>query len=139
LPQGIQAKKYRVINWAEYNDALRRRGDITIWFTVDAIEQWHPVKLGVSGRLQLYADHAIETAIHCSARLDRAGHSALHAHHWRLHEGARFETIKDRSVVQSVCTKYDDKPWDAGVGGNLKKVGIWAPFSQILIYSTTPA
>jgi|GEM_PF-1524293 len=55
--------KYKVTNWTEYNDALRRRGDITIWFTEEAIEQWRPVKLGARGRPQVYADHAIETAI----------------------------------------------------------------------------
>ncbi len=26
-------KKYRIRNWAEYNGALRRRGDLTIWFS----------------------------------------------------------------------------------------------------------
>ncbi len=49
-------------NWPEYNDALRRRGDIMIWFTEEAIKQWHPVKAGTSGRPLVYADHAIETA-----------------------------------------------------------------------------
>jgi len=34
--------KYKVTNWTEYNDALRRRGDITIWFTEAAINEWHP-------------------------------------------------------------------------------------------------
>ena len=28
---------YKVTNWAEYTDALRTRGDITIWFTDEAI------------------------------------------------------------------------------------------------------
>jgi hypothetical protein len=50
-------------NWTEYSDALRRRGDITTWCPEEAIEQRHPVKLGAHGRPQLYADHAIETAI----------------------------------------------------------------------------
>jgi hypothetical protein len=31
--------KYKVTNWPEYNDALRRRGDITIWFTEAAINE----------------------------------------------------------------------------------------------------
>ena len=32
--------KYKVTNWPEYNDALRQRGDITIWFTeVDGVNQ----------------------------------------------------------------------------------------------------
>ena len=30
-------KKYRVRNWAEYNKALRCRGDLTIWFAEEAI------------------------------------------------------------------------------------------------------
>lgn len=55
--------KYRVTNWPEYNDALCRRGDITIWFTKEAIDEWHPIKTGARGRPLVYADHAIETAI----------------------------------------------------------------------------
>ena len=55
--------KYKVTNWPEYNEALRRRGDITIWFTEEAIDGWHPVKTGARGRPLLYANHAIETAI----------------------------------------------------------------------------
>jgi hypothetical protein len=28
--------KYKVMNWAEYEESLRRRGDITVWFGEDA-------------------------------------------------------------------------------------------------------
>lgn len=55
--------KYKVTNWPEYNEALRRRGDITIWFTKAAIDEWHPIKTGARGRPILYADHGIETTI----------------------------------------------------------------------------
>jgi hypothetical protein len=55
--------RYKVTNWPEYNDALRRRGDITIWFTEAAINEWRPVKTGLRGRPQEYSDHAIETAM----------------------------------------------------------------------------
>ena len=41
--------KYKVTNWPDYNAALRRRGDITIWFTEEAIDQWHPIKTGARG------------------------------------------------------------------------------------------
>jgi hypothetical protein len=41
--------KYKVTNWPEYNDALRRRGDLTIWFTEAAINQWRPAKTGARG------------------------------------------------------------------------------------------
>jgi len=57
--------KYKVTNWPEYNEALRNRGDITIWFTEAAIDGLHPIKTGARGRplVFVYADHAIETAI----------------------------------------------------------------------------
>jgi hypothetical protein len=44
--------KYKVTNWPEYNDALRRRGDLTIWFTEAAINEWRPAKTGARGRPQ---------------------------------------------------------------------------------------
>ena len=59
----IKKSRYRVTNWQDYNDALRRRGDITIWFTEEAIEAWHPAKTGKLGRPQEYSDLAIETAV----------------------------------------------------------------------------
>jgi hypothetical protein len=33
--------KYRVRNWAAYEESLRRRGDITVWFDADAMQQRH--------------------------------------------------------------------------------------------------
>ncbi len=32
--------RHRVRNWAEYDKALVRRGDLTIWFTTEAISAW---------------------------------------------------------------------------------------------------
>ncbi|NMM29067.1 MAG: hypothetical protein HHJ12_17755 [Glaciimonas sp.] len=37
-------------NWPQYNEALRRRGDITNWFIEEAIAQWHPIKTGARVR-----------------------------------------------------------------------------------------
>ena len=34
----FEKSTYKVKNWAKYNDALRKRGDITVWFTEEAIE-----------------------------------------------------------------------------------------------------
>ena len=50
-------------NWPEYNKALRLRGDITIWFTEEALAAWRPAKTGTRGRPQEYSDLAIETAL----------------------------------------------------------------------------
>ena len=59
----IKKALYKVTNWAEYNDALRNRGDITIWFTQDAVDHWRPAKTGGRGRPVEYSDHAIETTM----------------------------------------------------------------------------
>lgn len=45
---------YKVTNWADYNEALRKRGDITIWFTEEAIKTWKPEKTGGRGRPKDY-------------------------------------------------------------------------------------
>lgn len=54
---------YKVTNWTEYNEALRKRGDITIWFTAEAIKAWTPDKTGGRGRPKNYSDLAIETCL----------------------------------------------------------------------------
>lgn len=54
---------YKVKNWREYNDALRKRGDITVWFTEEAIQSWIPENTGKKGRPQKYSNLAIETCL----------------------------------------------------------------------------
>ena len=54
---------YRVGNWAEYDRALVRRGDVPLWLTPDAIATWAAAGVGRrSGHLQ-YSDRAIDTAL----------------------------------------------------------------------------
>ena len=50
-------------NWCEYDQALRNRGDITLWISQDAIDAWTPPQTGKRGAQLLYADVAIETAL----------------------------------------------------------------------------
>jgi hypothetical protein len=38
--------KYRVRNWKEYDQALVSRGDLTIWFSDEAISAWEPAPSG---------------------------------------------------------------------------------------------
>ncbi len=55
--------KYRVKNWREYEQGLRARGDVTIWFSKDAIAGWlHRGKRKRGGQRE-YSDLAIETAL----------------------------------------------------------------------------
>ena len=53
--------KYRVANWATYNQALVRRGDVTVWVSSEAIAAWTPGRSGRRGGQRRYSDLAIET------------------------------------------------------------------------------
>jgi hypothetical protein len=41
--------KYHVTNWADYDKALVRRGDIMFWVSEDAIGEWIPNPSGRRG------------------------------------------------------------------------------------------
>ena len=55
--------RYRVRNWADYDRALVRRGDLTVWFSDDAVTAWTPAKTGRRGAQPKYSDLAVETAL----------------------------------------------------------------------------
>ena len=59
----IPRPKRRVTNWADYNEALRRRGSLTVWFTDDAIAAWKAVPRTTPGGQPHYSDLAITTAL----------------------------------------------------------------------------
>lgn len=59
-PGNKNTKRYQVKNWSEYNKALVNRGDFTIWFDDDLIENWeHPNPGRKRGRPFTYSDAAI--------------------------------------------------------------------------------
>jgi hypothetical protein len=56
--------KYRIRNWSEYNKSLVQRGNITLWFSEEAIEKWHSGRLTAQkGRPQMYSDDPILCAL----------------------------------------------------------------------------
>ena len=53
---------YRIRNWREYNRALKQRGSLTVWISLDAIAHWTVDELtGDRGASPTYSDLAIET------------------------------------------------------------------------------
>ncbi len=56
--------KYRVTNWCAYEAALRRRGDITVWFDEAAVGAWKSQPSGRPGGQRKYSDLAIVTALY---------------------------------------------------------------------------
>jgi hypothetical protein len=52
---------YKIKNWRAYNEALRRRGSMTIWF--DPEMTWEASPTGKRGRQPTYSDAAIQTCL----------------------------------------------------------------------------
>jgi len=52
-------KLYQVTNWAEYNESLRNRGDLTIWVSSDVQNHWAAPRRGSRGGQPRYSDLAI--------------------------------------------------------------------------------
>jgi hypothetical protein len=52
-----------VNNWREYEQALRDRGDITLWLSPEALSAWRAPMTGKRGAQPIYADIAIKTAL----------------------------------------------------------------------------
>ena len=56
--------RYKVRNWPEYNRALVKRGQLTLWFDTEAVAAWrHPGPFEGRGRPKVYADAAIQCAL----------------------------------------------------------------------------
>ncbi len=56
-------KPYHLRNWPEYETALGKRGELTLWFSEEAIEVWRALPSTVPGGQRTYSDIAIETAL----------------------------------------------------------------------------
>lgn len=59
----ISKQKHRVTNWAEYNESLRRRGDLTVWISEEALALWSAPRRTTPGGQAVYSDLAIETCL----------------------------------------------------------------------------
>jgi len=59
----IPRSKRRVLNWAEYDAALRQRGSLTVWVTDEAIAHWKAAPRSTPGGQPAYSDLAITTAL----------------------------------------------------------------------------
>ncbi len=59
----IPRARYRVKNWRDYDAALRRRGDLTVWVTPAALAAWTHPRSGGRGRPQQYSAIAMKTGL----------------------------------------------------------------------------
>src|SRR3954469_7333749 len=59
----IPEQKRKVVNWREYDESLRRRGSLTVWFSDEAVEAWEAERRTSRGGQPEYSDLAILTAL----------------------------------------------------------------------------
>jgi hypothetical protein len=59
----IPKQKRRVTNCAEYDESLRRRGDLTVWISEEALALWTPAPRTSTGGQAVYSDLAIELCL----------------------------------------------------------------------------
>ena len=55
------ATTYKTKNWSDYNQALKQRGSLSIWFDDEMV--WEAQRCGKRGRQQAYSDAAIQTCL----------------------------------------------------------------------------
>ena len=59
----IPKQKFRVTNWANYNESLRRRGDLTVWVSDEALGLWSAPRRTSRGGQRKYSDLAVEICL----------------------------------------------------------------------------
>ena len=59
----LRKGKYKLTNWSEYNNSLKNRGDITLWLSEEALENWIEEDLVIKprGRQIKYSKIALQT------------------------------------------------------------------------------
>jgi len=57
----LRKQHYKVRNWPDYNNALRKRGDIELWISQEAIDNWYEKDriFDGTGTPKKYSDFAI--------------------------------------------------------------------------------
>lgn len=109
--------KHAVTNWSEYNEALRCRGDVTIWLEDGAAGKWAAPKRKGRGGQPTYSDFAIETCLtlglifHQPLRQTQGFVRALLKLMELDMQVPDFSTLSRRAIGLSVM---DDRPQSSG-------------------------
>ncbi len=83
-------QRYKIRNWREYNQALVKRGSLTLWLDEDVIAAWHDVeKIDDRGYPPTYSD----AAILCALSLKVIFHLPLRATEGLLVHGMNHDTL----------------------------------------------
>ena len=56
--------KYQGVNWSEYENNLKNRGNICLWMSEEASREWRATSKKVRGGQQIYSDLSIEIILY---------------------------------------------------------------------------
>mgnify|MGYP002700252977 CR=1 FL=1 len=59
----LPKQKHRVTNWAEYNQGLRQRSDLTVWMSDDVLGLWSAPRRTTRDGQRKYSDLAVEICL----------------------------------------------------------------------------
>ena len=59
----FEKQRYRVLNWSEYNESLRQRGDVTVWLSPEVEAAWRADRRKSRGGQPVYSDLAITVCL----------------------------------------------------------------------------
>ncbi len=59
----FEKKRYRITNWAVYNESLRQRGDVTVWLSAQVEALWRAERRKTRGGQPTYSDLAITVCL----------------------------------------------------------------------------
>ncbi len=110
-------KKYKINNWAEYNEALKQRGSIEIWVNSDFLNKWSALLSGKPGAQPIYPDQAIQIVI----QLGKVFHQKLCQAKGLLENIFKLMSI-ELSVLDSTGLKvYGEGEWKVRQHGVSKR------------------
>lgn len=55
----FKKKRYRITNWSEYTESLRRHGDVTVWLSPEVEVAWRAERRKTRGGQPVYSNLAI--------------------------------------------------------------------------------
>ena len=61
-PKATKGSGYKIINWSEYNQALKQRGSLDVWIADEVEQQWYYEGENQRGAQYQYSDNCIEMA-----------------------------------------------------------------------------
>jgi hypothetical protein len=59
----FEKMRYRITNWSDYTESLRRRGDVTIWLSPEVEAVWRAERRKTRGGQPVYSDLAIAVCL----------------------------------------------------------------------------